>query len=124
MIDDNTDRAVALDSVIVTRDPFSLLNPFNLGGADQRRRISLFVWHLGLLPEDTVANLIVTAEDGVGGVYDLPVEHINAVTDLSDVTQIIVRLPDNVVGAPRDLSVKVQLRGPATNSAVIKIAAP
>ena len=124
LIDDNTGRAVALDSVIVTRDPFSLLNPFNLGGADQRRRISLFVWHLGLLPEDTVANLIVTAEDGVGGVYDLPVEHINAVTDLSDVTQIIVRLPDNVVGAPRDLSVKVQLRGPATNSAVIKIAAP
>jgi hypothetical protein len=33
-------------------------------------------------------------------------------------------LPDNVAGAPRDLSVKVQLHGPATNSAIIKIAAP
>jgi hypothetical protein len=33
-------------------------------------------------------------------------------------------LPDVVVGAPRDLTVKVQLRGPATNGAVIKIAAP
>jgi hypothetical protein len=124
LIDDTTGRAVALDSVILTRDPFSLLNPFNLGGPDQRRRISLFVWHLGLLPGDTAANLTVTAEDGVGGVYNLAVEHVSQVAGLSDVTQIIVRLPDDVVGAPRDLSLKVQLRGPATDSAIIKIAAP
>jgi hypothetical protein len=124
LIDENSGRAVALDSVILTRDPFSLLNPFNLGGADQRRRISLFVWHLGLLPGDTAANLTVTAEDSVGGVYNLQVEHVSQLTDLNDVTQIIVRLPDNVAGAPRDLSVKVQLHGPATNSAFIKIAGP
>ena len=124
LIDETTGRAVALDSVTLTRDPFSLLNPFNLGGADHRRRISLFVWRLGLLPGDTAANLTVTAEDGVGGVYNLAVEHISQLTDVPDVTQIVVRLPDNVAGAPRDLSVKVQLHGPATNSAIIKIAAP
>ena len=43
---------------------------------------------------------------------------------VGDVTQIVVRLPDNVIGAPRDLRVKVILRGPGTNEAVISIAAP
>jgi hypothetical protein len=124
LIDATTGRAVALDSVNLTRDAFSLLNPFNLESTDHRRRISLFVWRLGLLPGDTAANLTVTADDGAGGVYTLPVEHISQFTGVDNVTQIVVRLPDVVVGAPRDLTVKVQLRGPATNGAVIKIAAP
>ena len=124
LIDVTTGRAVALDSVNLTRDAFSLLNPFNLESTDHRRRISLFVWRLGLLPGDTAANLTVTADDGAGGVYTLPVEHISQFTGVDNVTQIVVRLPDVVVGAPRDLTVKVQLRGPATNGAVIKIAAP
>lgn len=124
LIDDTTGRVVALDSVIQTRDPFSLNNPHNFNSMDQRRRVSLFVWRLGLLPSDTVANVAVTAEDGVGGVYPLTVEFMSAFAPVDGVTQIVVRLPDNVVGAPRDLSIKVQLRGPASNQAVIKIAAP
>jgi hypothetical protein len=124
LIDETSGRALALDSVHLTRDEFTLLNPFNFGGSDQRRRISLFVWRLQLLPSDTAANLTITAEDGVGGVYTLPIEHISQFTSVPDVTQIVVRLPDVVVGAPRDLSVKVQLRGPASNSAIIKIAVP
>ena len=124
LIDDTTGRAVALDSVVQTRDPFSLINPHNLNSTDQRRRVLLFVWRLGLLPGDTAADLIITAEDGVGGVYPLAVEFVSAFTPIEGVTQIIVRLPDNVVGAPRDLFVSVQLRGPASNQALIKIAAP
>jgi len=91
---------------------------------DHRRRVSLFVWRLGLLPGDTVANVTVTAEDGVGGVYPLTVEFVGAFTPVDGVIQIVVRLPDNVIGAPRDLFVRIQLRGPASNQAVIKIAAP
>lgn len=126
LIDDTTGRALALDSPILTRDPFSLIAPNSLSSnsMDQRRRVSLFVWRLGLLPNDTIANLTVTAEDGVGGVYPLTVEFMGAFTPVDGVTQIIVRLPDTVIGAPRDLTVKVQLRGPASNGAVIKIAAP
>jgi hypothetical protein len=124
LIDETTGRALALDSMIPVRDPFSLLNADYFSTTDKRRRVSLFVWRLGLLPNDTAANLTVTAEDGVGGVYTLAVESIGAFTAVEGVTYIIVRLPDNVVGAPRDLSVKVQLRGPASNGAIIKIAAP
>lgn len=124
MLDDLTGRALALDSVNFTRDPFTLLNPFNLEPSDQRRRIALFVWNLGLLPSDTEANLTVTAEDNTGGTYTMVVEHLSEMTDPNGLAQIVVRLPDNVVGAPRDLTLKVQLRGPASNGAVIKIAAP
>ena len=115
-----TDHALALDLVNQTRDPFSLLNPFNLSN-DQARRVSLFVWHLGLLPSDTVTSVQVVARDDEGRIYNLPVEALSPMATVVDVTQVVVRLPDNVIGAPRDLHVKVTLRGPGSNEAVIKI---
>jgi hypothetical protein len=123
LAEENTEHAVALDSVVQTRDPFSLINLHNLS-MDQRRRVSLFVWRLGLQPGDTASAVTVQAEDDQGRVYPLTVEHLGAVTDLSGVTQVVVVLPDAVVGAPRDLSVTVGLRGPASGRALIKIAAP
>lgn len=123
LTEDLTDRAIALDLVTQTRDPFSLTSLFNLS-ADGRGRVSLFVWRLGLLPSDTVASVQVVARDDEGRTYDLPVEALNPTALVADVTQVVVRLPDNVIGAPRDLHVKVTLRGPGTNEAVIKIAAP
>jgi CSLREA domain-containing protein len=119
----NTERAIALDLVTQIADPFSLTTPFNFS-TDERRRVSLFVWRLSLLPGDIASNLTVLAEDNQGGNYNLPVEYIGPVPGLSDVTQVVVRLPDNVVGAPRDLWVKVSLRGPSSNRAIIRIASP
>lgn len=123
LTEEGTQRAVALDSVVQTRDPFSLLNFFNFSN-DHHRRISLFVWRLGLLPTDTAANITATAEDDQGHVYPLTVEFVGMLSDPPDVAQINVVLPDNVVGAPRDLLVRVQLRGPASNKASIAITAP
>jgi hypothetical protein len=121
--EENTEFAIALDSVTQLRDPFSLLNPHNLS-TDSRNRVSLFVWRLGLLQSDTTADLIVVAEDDQGRTYDLVVDYIGPLPDVSEVTQVVVRLPDNVVGAPRDLWVKVGLRGSVSNRAIIKIATP
>jgi hypothetical protein len=84
----------------------------------------LFVWRLGVIPGDTIYDLIVRAEDDQGRVYPLVVEYGAMVTDLRGVMELVVRLPDDVVGAPRDLWVTVRLRGPASNRAFIKIAAP
>jgi hypothetical protein len=66
----------------------------------------------------------VPAEDDQGRVYDLAVEYIGPLPGVGEVTQVVVRLPDNVVGAPRGLSVKVGLRGAFSNKAIIRIAAP
>jgi CSLREA domain-containing protein len=123
LTEESTDHAIALDLVTQARDPFSLLNPHNLS-SDQARRVSLFVWRLGLLPSDTIASVHVTARDDEGRTYDLPVEALSPVAVVGDVTQVVVRLPDNVIGAPRNLLVKVTLRGPGSNEAVISIAAP
>jgi hypothetical protein len=123
LTEEGTANAIALDLVNQTRDPFSLINPFSLS-TDQRRRVSLFVWHLGLLVSDTPASVTVTGTDSEGRIYDLPVETLSPVLTVQDVTQLVVRLPDNVIGAPRDLRVKVTLRGPGSNEAFIKIAAP
>jgi hypothetical protein len=123
LTEQNSERAIALDLVMQTRDPFSLINRYNLS-TDLRRRVDLFVWRLGLLPSDNASNVIVLAEDDQGRTYNLVVEYVGALSGLGEVTQVVVRLPDSVAGAPRDLWVKVGLRGPFSNGAIIKIAAP
>jgi hypothetical protein len=123
LTEQNTEFAIALDSVTQTRDPFSLINPYNLS-TDSRRRVALFVWRLGLLPGDKASDVSVLAEDDQGGPYDLAVEYIGPLAGLGEVTQVVVTLPESVVGAPRDLWVKVGLRGLFSNRAIIKIAAP
>jgi CSLREA domain-containing protein len=123
LTEENSNHAIGLDSVTQTRDPFSLTTGWNFS-ADQRRRVSLFVWRLGLLPGDSVSNVTVLAEDEQSRVYPLTVEYIGPITDLDGVTQVIVRLPDGVVGAPRNLWVTVWVRGPISNRAFISIAAP
>jgi CSLREA domain-containing protein len=82
-----TSHAIALDLVNLTRDPFSLTSVFNMSGNDQRRRVSLFVWKLGLLPSDTPASVTVVARDDEGRTYDLPVEALTPAAVVGDVTQ-------------------------------------
>lgn len=119
----NTERAVALDSTTQIRDPFSLINLFNFS-TDHRQRVSIFVWRLGLLPGDVASSVTVLAEDDQGGVYNLAVEYVGPLPAVGDITQVVIRLPDSVLGAPRDLWVRVSLRGPSSNRAIIKIASP
>ena len=123
LTEQNSERAIALDLVTQTRDPFSLTNQFNLS-SDLRRRVSLFVWRLGLLNGDTAANVTAVAEDDQRRSYDLVVENIGALSGVGDVTQVVVRLPDSVVGAPRDLWVKISLHGKVSNRGAIGIAGP
>jgi hypothetical protein len=118
LTEQSSDRAIALDLVTHMRDPFSLINPYNLS-TNLRRRVDLFVWRLGLLPNDNASNVIVVAEDDQGRTYNLVVEYVGALDGLGEVTQVVVRLPDSVAGAPRDLWLKVGVRGPFSNSAVI-----
>jgi len=123
LTEQNTNHVIALDSVTQVRDPFPLATVRNFS-ADQHTRVSLFVWRLGLLPGDTIAKVIVKADDGQGTIYTLTVEAMAVVTGPDDVTQLIVRLPDNVTGAPRNLGVTVLVHGPISNKAFISIAGP
>ena len=122
LLEENSDLAIALDSITLKRDPFTLLNELKLGN-DGRRRVSLFVWRLELLPADTAANVSALAEDDAGTPYPLVVESVSPVVGVQDVTQVVVKLPDSVLGLPRDLFVKVTLRGPSSNRGRIRVTA-
>ena len=117
--EENSARAIALDSVTHVRDPFSPVNGFNFS-ADQRARISLFVWGLDLLPGEDKSAVSVRAEDPQHTVFPLTVEHVAEQAGLTGTKQIVVRLPEGVNG-PADLWVTVTLRGLTSNRALLKI---
>lgn len=123
LFDAATQEAIALDLVNLTRDPFSLTNPFNMS-ADQRRRISLFVWQAAPLASNEVGSVTATMRDDEFRVYQLEVEALNPVTAVPGVTQVVVKLPDSIIGAPRDMLVKVTVKGLTTNEAFIHVTAP
>lgn len=123
LMDDTNQEAIALDLVTLTRDPFSLTNPFNMS-ADQRRRISLFVWQTEPLTSNDLALVTAVARDTEFRTYPLQVEALVPVATVPGVTQVVVRLPDSIIGAPREMLVKVTIKGMTTNEAFIFVSGP
>jgi len=121
--DGNQQDAIALDLVTNTRDPFSLTNPFNLS-TDQHRRISVFVWQTAPLTAADLSSVTATLRDTEFRTYNLTVEALSPVLTVPGVTQVVVRLPDSVIGAPREMLIKVTVRGLVTNEAFILIGGP
>ncbi|HEX8492187.1 MAG TPA: hypothetical protein VF658_05045 [Pyrinomonadaceae bacterium] len=115
----NTELAVALDSVTQIRDPFPTVAMQNFS-SDRRTRISLFLWQLNLLPGEGVSALTALAEDEQGIPYPVTVEYVGSVAGLEGVKQVLIKLPENII-APKNLWVKVSLRGLTSNRAFVKI---
>lgn len=121
LLGDDAVHAMALDSVTQALGPFTLASSVNWGG-DGGTRVSLFVSGLNLLPGDNASSLVVTGEDEQGTIHTLPVEHMGALPDADNVTQIIVKLPQ--VSVPVELTVRVSLRGTLTNKGYVRVVAP
>jgi FG-GAP-like repeat/Calx-beta domain len=115
LVVDGTQRAIALDSVTYFRDPFSFVNTFNFS-SDNRNRINFFAVDLNLVAGDV---LTVQAEDAQHVNHDLPVEFVGAVPNFGGLSQIVVRLPDNL--GTGDFLVSFTLRGVASNKGLITI---
>src|SRR5205085_6460853 len=71
-------RALVLDSVTLTGNPFSVSSDLNFS-ADHRTRIMLFATNLTLAPNETFSSVTVKVEDGAGNIRMLPVEYVGAV---------------------------------------------
>ena len=115
--EENSERAIALDSVTHLADPFSLQTPFNFS-LDQRSRIAFFVWGLDLLPGEDKSAVTVKLENAQGTMFMPTVEYVGEQAGLTGTKQVVVRLPDGIAG---DLWVTVSLRGQTSNRALIKI---
>src|SRR5215208_3238120 len=114
----NTGRAVVLDSVTTTSEPFHLVAP-HLLSTDGRTRITVFVVGVLLGPAD-LPFVMVQAEDAQQRVFDLPCEATARVKNLSWMSQVTVRLPDTLAGAG-DLNVSVRVRDVVSNKAPVRI---
>jgi uncharacterized protein (TIGR03437 family) len=119
LTEDRSDRAIALDSVTMVRDPFALMTG-NSFSQDRHKRLMLFAANLDLLPGENVSAVTAQAEDSRRKIYSLPVEFVGKVPQYDWLTQVVVLLPDELANA-NDVWVSITVRGVVSNKALISI---
>ncbi len=119
LTEENAERAIALDSVIMMRDPFPVANLRNFS-VDQRTRVTLFALNVDLLPGEDFSVVTAQAEDPQSGIYTLAVESVRKVPNFEWLTQITLRLPDEMRNAG-DMSIFITFRGRNSNSVTLTI---
>jgi len=119
MTDQNTDIAAALESSLFMRDPFPLINGYNLS-TDQRTRIMLFGSNLELLPNETFTAITAKAEDAQMNMFPLVVEFVGKPPGMEPLSEVVVKLPDNLPTG-QSVFVSVTLRGQTSNKVRIRI---
>jgi hypothetical protein len=107
-------RAIALESVTFHKEPFRVTSGIPWS-PDQRTRIILFAMNLTLLPGETANAVTAEAQDTAGNKYSLAVEYVGAVPGNVWMSQIVVRLNDQMTDNLGDVLVRVVLRGMTSN---------
>jgi len=82
----------------------------------------LFAMNVELLPDENLSVIKVQAETAQGGTLELPVEYVDKVSRFFWLTQLNVRLPEELENAG-DVWVSIKLRGVPSNKALISIEA-
>jgi hypothetical protein len=119
LTEDDSLRALAVDSIFHFRDPLPLLNE-NYFGGDKRTRIKLFVMHLDLFQGETLSIIDVRAVDKTMVTHNLVVEDLRKVPGVPWMGQLTVRFPDGL-SAPNDLNITVTARGNTSNAVTLRI---
>jgi hypothetical protein len=88
-------RAIALESVSLRCEPFPLTQA-NKFGTDDRTRIILFARNVDLLSGETASAVTAEAEDATHARYALAVEYVGPVLGFNWLSQVVVRLNDNL----------------------------
>jgi len=117
--ENTTDSAGILESVLFTRDPFSIVNMLNFS-PDNRTRLMLFGINLELLPSETMSAITVKAENAQMNAFPLAVEFVGKPPGMEPLTEVVVKLPDNLPTG-QTLFVSVTLRGQDSNKVRVTI---
>ena len=117
----NSQRVIALDSVTRVRDPLAVvaLNNFTQG-QDPRTRVALFGINLDLSPGEDSSAVTATARDSRSRSYTLKVEFVGKVPGLDWLTQVVVRLPDELANAG-DVWISIKLHGQVSNEVLFGV---
>jgi hypothetical protein len=119
LTEDDSLKALSVDSVTLKRDPFPLLNNDYFGN-DKRTRIKLLLVDLDLFGGETPSIITVQAIDQSQTSHNLPVEDLRKVPGVPWMSQLTVMLPSDLV-VPAELKVSVTLRGRTSNSATFRV---
>jgi len=116
LTEEGTNHALAVDSVTLTRGPFAIHTNLNFS-SDQRTRILLVGLNVELLPGEDVSNITVKM-----GNTNLVVESVRNVPGFNWMTQLVVKLPDELEGAG-DVQMSITLHGVTSNKGIVTIKA-
>lgn len=121
LTEENSARAIALDSVTYVRDPLPVvaLNNFQQG-RDPRTRVALFGINVDLSPGENASAVTATARDSRSRSYSLKVEFVGKVPKLDWLTQVVVRLPDELANAG-DVWISIKLHGQTSNEVLFNV---
>ena len=124
LTEENSSRAIALDSVTRVRDPLPVvaLNNFQQG-RDPRTRVALFGRNIDLNPGENASAVTVTARDSRSRIFSLKVEFVGPVPNLPNqdkITQVNVRLPDELAQAG-DVLISISLHGQVSNEVLFNV---
>jgi hypothetical protein len=116
----NPNQAAALDSVLALRDPFRVVGipDWFPTGDDKNTRVALFAQNLQLNPGELPSAVIVRLTASNNQIFDVAAEDVRAIPD-SDFTQVVIRLPNNLVAGPCTVSIRAHTR--VSNSGIIRI---
>lgn len=118
LTEENTDRAIALDSVTWIR-LFPLVTSYNFS-PDQRARIMLLATDMELPAGESSSAVTAQAEDTRHNIYPLTIEYIGKVPNFDWLTQIIVKPPDELKDRG-DVWININLRGSLSNKALVNL---
>jgi hypothetical protein len=119
LTEEGTGRAIALDSVTWLRDPFPVVTTNNFS-LDRRTRVSLFATHVNLSPFEDTSVITAQAEDSQNRVFPLKVEFVGKVPRFNWLTQLIVKLPDELMNVG-NVRVSITVRGTSSNKVPLSL---
>ena len=119
LTEEGTGRAVALDSVTWVREPFPVVTTNNFS-LDSRTRLVLLATHVNLTPAEDTSIITAQAEDSQNRVFPLKVEFVGKVPRFDWLTQVIVKLPDELMNVG-EVRVSIAVRGVSSNKVPLSV---
>lgn len=119
LIDSTSNRAAALNSVTVLRDPVTIIDTYNFS-VDQRARLAFFVQSVDLLPAENLSLVTAQARDAQNVLYTLPVESVVKVPNMDWLSQVVIKLPDALIGKG-DVQVTLTVRGIESQQVTVRV---
>lgn len=111
-------RAVAMESVTLTHEPFAIISPY--GASGRRTRIMVFAMNLASVSGEDLSSIAADAEDAAHRHYPLTVEAVRPVPSYEWLSAIVFKLNDDL-GDVGDVLVSVSYNGVSSNRVRIAI---